>query len=345
MTQKMKAVFLTDYGKDKKNFELRETEQPTIEQGEVLIQCEGFGLNYADVMARQGLYKGAPPVPCVLGYDVVGIVKQVGCNRDEDWIGKRVVGLTRFGGYAEYSKTKVSAIAEVPNNWSIAEATAIATQYCTAYYASQYITNLHQGDKVLIHAAAGGVGTALTQIAKAKGCIVFGLTSSQEKIEYLLKNGVDFPNNISEKNYHEEFLKLSKGVKADVIFNSIGGESIKKDFGILSISGRLINYGAASISGKKPNLFTLLGLLRKTPKIKPLKLLGKSSGIMGVNMLTVGDVKPEIISECMKSVIELIQENPQIRPISGGEFPASEIIQAHDLLASRKSTGKIGISW
>ncbi len=341
----MKAVFLTKYGKNQQNLELRDTNLPTLEQGEVMIECEGFGLNYADVMARQGLYKGAPPIPCVLGYDVVGKVTEVAENENKHWIGKRVVGLTRFGGYAEFAKTKVSAIAEIPSDWSIAEATAIATQYCTAYYSSQYVTNLHPGDKVLIHAAAGGVGTALTQIAKAKGCEVYGLTSSDSKFDYLKSNGVDFPINLSKSNYHEQFKKLTGGKKADVIFNSIGGESIKEDFRILSVSGRLVNYGAASISGKKPNLFTLLGLLRKTPKIKPLKMLGKSSGLIGVNMLSVGDVKPEVVSYCMKEVIKLIKENTSIKPISGGEFPVSEITKAHDLLASRKSTGKIGVKW
>lgn len=341
----MKAIFLTKYGKNLSNLELRQSEIPTLEKGEVLIQCEGFGLNYADVMARQGLYKGAPPVPCVLGYDVVGKVTEVSNPENEHWIGKRVVGLTRFGGYAEFAKTKASAIAEIPDEWSVSEATAIATQYCTAYYSSQYVTNLHPGDKVLIHAAAGGVGTALTQIAKAKGCEVYGLTSSDAKFDYLKSNGVDFPINLSKSNYQEQFTKLSGGKKADIIFNSIGGESIKEDFRILSISGRLVNYGAASISGKKPNVFTLLSLLRKTPKIKPLRLLGKSSGIIGVNMLSVGDVKPEVVSYCMKEVIKLIKENPSIKPISGGEFSVAEVIKAHDLLASRKSTGKIGVKW
>lgn len=341
----MKALFLVKNTKTDQAFELRETAMPVLENGEVLIECEGFGLNYADVMARQGLYKGAPPIPCVLGYDVVGKVTQVADKEDEKWIGKRVVGLTRFGGYAEFAKTKVTAITEIPNEFTISEATAIATQYCTAYYSSQYVTNLHKGDKVLIHAAAGGVGTALTQIAKAKGCEVYGLTSSEAKFDYLKSNGVDFPINLSSSDYHEQFMKLTNGNKADVIFNSIGGESIKEDMRILSVSGRLVNYGAASISGKKPNLFTLLSLLRKTGKIKPLKLLGKSSGIIGVNMLSVGDVKPEVVSECMTQVVQLMKDNPSIKPISGGEFSVDEITKAHDLLASRKSTGKIGVRW
>ncbi|MGB1041467.1 MAG: alcohol dehydrogenase catalytic domain-containing protein, partial [Flavobacteriales bacterium] len=158
----MKAIFLTKYGTPKEAFELREIEKPTLGNDELLIECEGFGLNYADVMARQGLYKGAPPTPCVLGYDVVGKVVEVKDESYSHLLGKRVVGLTKFGGYAEFAKTKLTAVTEIPNSLSVAEGTAIATQYCTAYYASSFITNLHKGDKVLIHAAAGGVGTALT---------------------------------------------------------------------------------------------------------------------------------------------------------------------------------------
>ena len=214
----MKALFLTKYGKSIENFEVREIDIPTLSDGEVLIKCEGFGLNYADVMARQGLYKGAPPLPCVLGYDVVGEVIKVAEEENKHWIGKRVVGLTRFGGYAEFAKTNLTAITEIPNDWSISEATAIATQYCTAFYASQYVTNLHAGNKVLIHAAAGGVGTALTQIAKAKGCEVYGLTSSETKFEYLKKNGVDFPINLSVSQYQDQFLKLTNGKKSGCNF-------------------------------------------------------------------------------------------------------------------------------
>lgn len=341
----MKAIYLTNYGTTNNNFKLKEISKPSLEDDEVLIECEGFGLNYADVMARQGLYKGAPPLPCVLGYDVVGKVIETKNEKDQHWIGKRVVGLTRFGGYAQFAKTKVTAITEIDYSFSVSEATAIATQYCTAYYASHYITNLHPGDKVLIHAAAGGVGTALTQLAKAKGCEVYGLTSSDAKFNYLTQNGVDYPINLSNSSYHEQFMKLSRGKKADVIFNSIGGKSIQDDQRILSVGGRLVNYGAASISGKKPNLFTLLSLLRKTGKVKPLKLLGKSSGILGVNMLTIADVKPEIISECMTQVVQLMKDNSSIKPISGGEFSENQLTEAHNLLASRKSTGKIAIKW
>ena len=341
----MKAIFLVKNTTSDKAFELRETPMPIVEKGEVLIQCEGFGLNYADVMARQGLYKGAPPIPCVIGYDVVGKITEVFDEKDKGLIGKRVVGLTKFGGYAQFAKTDVTAITEIDDTLSISEATAIATQYCTAYFASSYITNLHKGDKVLIHAAAGGVGTALTQIAKAKGCETYGLTSSNKKIDYLKSNGLDHPINLKETDCQDQFMKLSNGIKADVIFNSMGGESIQKDMKILSVGGRLINYGAASISGKKPNLFTLLSLLRKTGKLKPLQLLGKSAGIIGVNMLSIADKKPELIGECLTAVVKLMKENKNIKPISGGEFSVDNIAEAHALLESRKSTGKIGVKW
>jgi len=341
----MKAIFLIKNATSDKAFELRETAMPVLEKGEVLIQCEGFGLNYADVMARQGLYKGAPPLPCIIGYDVVGKITEVFDDKDKRLIGKRVVGLTKFGGYAQFAKTNATAVTEISDDLSISEASAIATQYCTAYFASSYITNLHKGDKVLIHASAGGVGTALTQIAKAKGCEVYGLTSTTKKFDYLKNNGVDFPINLNESEYQEQFMKLSGGVKADVIFNSMGGDSIQNDMKIISVGGRLINYGAASISGKKPNLFTLLSLLRKTGKIKPLKLLGKSAGIIGVNMLSIADKKPEIIGECLAAVVKLMKENNKVKPISGGEFSFEDIDKAHALLESRKSTGKVGVKW
>lgn len=341
----MKAIFLIKNATSDKAFELRETAMPVLEKGEVLIQCEGFGLNYADVMARQGLYKGAPPLPCIIGYDVVGKITEVFDDKDKGLIGKRVVGLTKFGGYAQFAKTNATAVTEISDDLSISEASAIATQYCTAYFASSYVTNLHKGDKVLIHASAGGVGTALTQIAKAKGCEVYGLTSTTKKFDYLKNNGVDFPINLNKSEYQEQFMKLSGGVKADVIFNSMGGDSIQDDMKIISVGGRLINYGAASISGKKPNLFTLLSLLRKTGKIKPLKLLGKSAGIIGVNMLSIADKKPEIIGECLAAVVKLMKENNKVKPISGGEFSFEDIDKAHALLESRKSTGKVGVKW
>lgn len=342
----MKAVFLVKHGKAEKAFEIRETPKPTLEKDEVLIKVEAFGLNYADVMARHGLYRDAPDKPCVLGYDVVGEVVEVSNNSDKSLIGKRVVGLTRFGGYAEYAKTSNTAIAEVSNSLNAAEATAVATQYCTAYYASQYLTQLHEGEKVIIHACAGGVGTALTQIAKLRGCEVYGLTSRDEKFNYLKENGVDHPINYIKEDYHKAFKRISGDDSADVIFNSMGGSTFKKDFKLLRAGGRLATYGAAEMSGKPANIFTLLGIVRKFGFYSPVQFMSNTRSVLGINMLRVADFNRESFKRSLDGVVKLIEdESNSVMPMSGGIFSVSDVAKAHEFLESRKSTGKIAVTW
>ena len=227
----MKAAVLTAKGDASKAFQIKEVPKPRPKDLEVLIEVEAFGLNFADVMARRGLYNDAPPLPSVLGYDVVGEVVEAVCDNGKKLLVKRVVAMTRFGGYAEYAKTDVSGLAVISKNLEAVKASALATQYCTAYYGAMECTNLFEGDRVLIHAAAGGVGTAITQLAKLRGCEVIGLTSKEEKIEYLKNNGVDHPINISKGDYIDQIKKISNE-KMDVIFNSVGGKTYKKDIDI-----------------------------------------------------------------------------------------------------------------
>ena len=179
----MKAAVLVKNGHAATAFEIREVPKPALAKGQVLIKVECFGLNFADVMARQGMYKEAPPIPAILGYDVAGTVEEVSDGVINVKPGDKVFAMTRFGGYAEYAVTNSSAVALIPNNISSAAATALATQYCTAYYAAAEMVNLHEGDKVLIHAGAGGVGIALIQYATYKGCEIFSLLPAVEKID------------------------------------------------------------------------------------------------------------------------------------------------------------------
>ena len=180
----MKAIFLIKNGLAEKAFEIRETSIPNPNSGQVLIKVEAFGLNFADVMARNGMYKDAPPMPCVLGYDVAGKIEKIGEGVTHLKIGDRVTAMTRFGGYAEFAITDARATAIIPETIDAASATALTTQYCTAYFAAAEMVNLHPGDKVLIHSGAGGVGTALIQFAKYKQCEIFSTAGSEEKIKY-----------------------------------------------------------------------------------------------------------------------------------------------------------------
>ena len=174
------AFVLCKFGPSAQAFERKIVEIPALDSDEVLIESEAFGLNYADVMARRGLYREAPAFPCVIGYEVVGTIIQTGSSVDITLIGKRVVAFTRFGGYAKHVITTKDAIAEI-GKMPVNDALALATQGVTAYYMANYISPVRTGEHVLIHAAAGGVGTLLIQLAKQAGAIVIAKVSSKEK--------------------------------------------------------------------------------------------------------------------------------------------------------------------
>lgn len=341
---KMRAAVLVRTGDATKAFEIREVDQPNISGLDVLIKVEGFGLNFADVMARNGLYQDAPPLPSILGYDVVGKVVESASEEGQSLVGKRVVAMTRFGGYAEFAKTDYRACAVISDQLSITKAAALATQYCTAYYAAYECTNLFEGYRVLIHASAGGVGTALTQLSKLKGCTVFGTTGSDSKFEYLKNNGVDFPINYIKTDYEKELLKLSGGQKLDVAFNSVGGSTFKKDLKLLEKGGKSIIYGAAERSGKKGGPLATLGLAWNFGIFSPIQLLMNSQGIIGINMLRIADHKPLVLKRCLEEVVRMTEEGI-LNPEEGGTFDIQQISEAHAYLESRKSTGKIAVKW
>ena len=191
----MKTVTLVKHGKAEQAFELRESKMPVPAENQVLINVEAFGLNYADVMARFGLYKEAPALPSVLGYEVVGYIESKGAGVTSLQNGQRVVAFTRFGGYAQYAVAEAVAVTPIPETMEVGVAAALATQYCTAFYASEIMANVQAGEHVMIHAAAGGVGIALIQLAKRKKCTVYGTASAESKLYFLRSPGVDYPIN------------------------------------------------------------------------------------------------------------------------------------------------------
>ncbi|UCG27420.1 MAG: zinc-binding dehydrogenase [Bacteroidales bacterium] len=340
----MKAIYLTKYGKSSDAFEIRECSKPEPGPNSVLIKVETFGLNFADVMARNGLYRAAPPLPCILGYEVVGVIERRGEGVEQFENGQKVVAFTRFGGYAEYAVTDYRAVAPLPEDYDICEAAALPTQYGTAYHCACDLANIRQGEHVLIHAAAGGVGIALTQLAKLKGCIVYGTVSSDEKMQLLEKQGVDYPINYSETDYAKAILKIRGNKKMDAIFNPIGGKFFKTDRKILGYGGRLIGFGASDRLGRRKNIFSKYKLLLDFGFIHPVGLLVSSTTVGGANMLKLADHKPEILRRCLENVTDLAIKG-KIKPYVGGRFGPEELSKAHELLENRKSLGKLVIRW
>lgn len=339
----MKAAFLVKKGSGAEAFELREVNKPEPLKDEVLIKVNCFGLNYADVMARRGLYREAPPMPCIIGYEVVGIIEAVGDDSNKDWIGKKVVGFTRFGGYAEYATTSVKAIAEI-GDMDEGEAAAIAVQYATAYYMSWDTINLYQGDKVMIHAGAGGVGTALIQLCKLKGCEVFSNAGSDEKLEFMKAQGADHVMNYRNEDYLEKIKKLLNKEKITVAFNPIAGSTFKKDLELIGSGGKVILFGGSELSGSKWGFFSSLNFMRKMGLLLPIVLMMKSKSVLGVNMLKIGDNEPAVLERCLKNVVDLVNQG-KLKPHVGGRFNISDLGKAHDFLESRKSVGKVVVYW
>ena len=340
----MKAFQLVKYGASSSLvFNEVDLEKPTLSNDdELLVKVHAFGLNYADVMARKGLYKSAPPLPCVLGYEVIGEIVAVKNTKNQDWIGKRVLAMTRFGGYAEYAKTKIKGIIEIPKEISNGAALALATQYCTAYFALCHEIKLYPGETVLIHAASGGVGTALTQLAKWKGCKVIGLTRSPKKVDYLKRNGVDLAVVTTETDYKSEVDNHPEYNKVSAAFNAVGGSTVKKDLSILDSNGKLVFYGISDRSKKRKGiLYTLLQLF-KIGKIHPVFLLMKSQGVIGLNLLSIADKKPEKLQYVLQELVELAKQK-HITPVADFKFAWKDLPKAHDGFEKGKYTGKIYI--
>jgi NADPH2:quinone reductase len=338
----MKAIYLNKYGAADKAFEIKEAPVPQAGPRDVIIKSTCFGLNFADVVARRGLYPDAPKNPAILGYDVAGHISEIGNEVTEFKVGDRVAALTRFGGYGEYVKTMVEGVTALPDSLGDEQGAALATQACTAYYSAVHCVNLQPDDKVLIQAAAGGVGSILTQIAKHKGCQVIG-TASSGKMDFLKENGVDIAIDYTKKDFSQVIKDKLGAAPLDVVFDSIGGSTFKKAWKLIQPGGTMVNFGAAAqVAGS--NKLKSLGVVAGFGLFTPLQLLMSSRSMIGVNMLRIADHKPQLFQRVFSGVMEMADQGI-IQPILSKNYRPEEIAEAHSYLESRQSIGKITITW
>src|SRR5262245_17969450 len=288
----MRAIWLRRHGAADAAFVIRETPPPAPRAGEVRVATEMSGVNFADVMARLGLYQDAPPLPFVPGYEVVGRIEAIGEGVADLREGQRVLAFTRFGGYASTAVASARVTVPVSDQADAAAFTALATQGSTAYYCAHELVQLHPGDHVLIQAAAGGVGSALVQMAKHAGCVVYGTAGSRRKIEFLASLGVDHPMPYREVDFAREFLERSNGRRADVVFDSLGGSAFKKGLALLASGGRMVCIGAASMAGRSPSILRAMRVAAQFGFLHPIPLMTRSKSVLGVNMLRIADERP-----------------------------------------------------
>jgi len=340
----MRAMYLIRTGDAAQAFELHEAPTPEPGAGQLRVAVEGFGLNYADVSARRGLYQDAPPLPSVLGYEVVGRVDALGPGVDGLAVGQRVTALTRFGGYATHALTDACAVAPIPDDMDVGVAAALPTQGCTAYYMAEEMVHLHAGDHVLVHAAAGGVGTLLVQLCKRRGCVVYGTAGTDDKLGLLRELGVDHPINYRSGDFAAAVRALRGEAGLDVIFDSIGGATTRRGLALLGAGGRMVCFGAADHTPGPLQPLRSVRFLLSFGLPHPVLLMLRSRALIGVNMLRIADQRPLVLQRCLRAVVDLALRG-ELRAVVGGRFGAAELAAAHALLESRRSTGKIVVTW
>ncbi len=338
----MKAIRLVKYGNAEDAFQIVDLPDPHPADNEVLIRVSSFGLNFADVLSRRHLYRDAPSLPYIPGYEVVGVVEESRTPYLKE--GERVVAFTRFGGYAEKVAVPVLGVVPLPENIGDAAGTALATQYCTAWHAAIDMAHVRRDELVLIHAAAGGVGIALTQLARLRGATVAGTAGSDEKTAFLKEQGVEYAINYRKKDFEEELPRLTGGRMPDVVFDPVGGKNFSKSRHLLAHGGRIVTYGASSQLALRGNPLAPLRLLFGFGFLHPVGLIIQSKGVLGVNMLKIADHKPHVLQQAMKEVVRLAGEG-KLQPVIGKEYPAEKIAEAHAFLESRRSIGKIVLHW
>ena len=339
----MKAVVLTGTG-GYDVLQVQERPDPPVGPGDVRIAVKAAGINFADTMARVGLYPDAPKPPCVLGYEVAGEVESVGEGVSEFAVGDRVVGGTRFGGQAELVTVPEAQTFALPAGLSFEQGAAIPVNYGTAYAALILMGSLRKGDRVLIHAAAGGVGISATQIARNAGAEIFG-TASPSKHEAIRAQGVDHPIDYRSRDFEAETMRITGGEGVDLVIDALGPTSFRKDYRLLRSGGRLVMYGLSegTRDGKR-SVAAMLKSLASMPSAtmpwwKSLLIMNENKGVFGLNMLKWWDAEGSL-----DRVLDPLTEDltaGRLQPVVAEAFPFERAGDAHKFIAERRNVGKV----
>ena len=328
----MRAVVITKHGPPSV-LAVQERPDPTIGPGEVRIDVAAAGVNFADVMARMGLYPDAPKPPCVIGYEVAGTVLELGEGVNGLVPGQRVLAGTKFGGYATQVAVPASDVVPLPDSLTFEQGAAIPVNYVTAWAALIRYGAVQPGERVLIHAAAGGVGISATQIAKRAGAEVYG-TASPSKHERCREVGVDHALDYTSPGWERDLPKM------DVILDAVAGQSFRTSYSLLRAGGRLVAFGASSlVSGQRRNVVTALRTLARMPRFSLIKQMSESKAVIGLNMLTLWKDR-QSLQPWIAPLVEMLEDGT-IKPVVAGAFSFEEAGAAHTMITERRNVGKV----
>jgi NADPH:quinone reductase len=287
-------------------FELREVDDPVAHDGEALVRVRAAGINFLDVLIRRGRYPQMPELPAVLGVEVAGELED----------GRRVMTMVPAGGYGELVAVPRASLAPLPDKASFAEGAGFLLTFLTAYVPLTRQVRFEEERTVLVHAAAGGVGTASIQVARALGAHVVAAVGSPEKLELCRDLGAE------EAYVYDE---IPGDLRVDVVVDPVGGELFEAAVGRLRPLGQLVAIGFAG------------GLW---PELQPAQLVGRNVGVQGVYIGRLLRHAPDVIAAATRELLELWSSR-RIRPVVGAEFPLADVEDAHALVESRRSVGKV----
>jgi len=334
----MRKVVVTGAGSVDK-LKMVEEPDPTPGAGELRIRVKASGVNFADILGRRGLYPDAPAFPFVIGYEVSGIVDQVGDDVDSGLMGQEVISLTAFGGYADTAIVRPEQVFSKPKKLDFVHAAAIPVQYLTAYQLVVIMGGLKKGETILIHNAGGGVGLAALDFARHIGAKTIG-TASPGKHDFLKNRGIDEVIDYRHKDWFSELMELTDGRGADLIIDPIGGKYTRQSYKALASAGRLGVFGASAVTESKlAGKLGFLKLLFQTPLFHPFQLMNANKGVFGVNLghLWADHERVRRWGEEILRGVEAGWVNPHVDTT----FPLEKVGEAHSYIEARRNIGKV----
>ena len=340
----MRQIWIPRAG-DPNVLEVREAPDPQPGPGEVRVAVEAAGINFADVLARQGLYPDAPPLPAVVGYEVAGRVDAVGAGVTAFAEGDAVIALARFGGYTSHLVAPVARVFARPDGMTAETGAAIPVNYLTAFQMMIVMGSVRHARelggrrvRVLVHGASGGVGTACADIGKAYGAELFG-TASPGKHDYVRERGYDHAIDYRNDDFVAEVMRITDGAGVDLVLDAVGGKHWARSLETLSPSGRLVVFGISAIAGggKIELAKALVGI--PWLKVNPIRLLNANQGVLGVNVGHLWDEAPRVAG-WMRAILGMYRRG-DVRPHVDRVFAFDEAADAHRYIEDRKNTGKV----
>ena len=312
-----------------------ERPDPPLPPGHVRVEVAAAGVNFADTMARTGMYPDAPKLPMVVGYEVAGTVAELGDGVDALAAGDRVMAVTRFGGYASQVVVPAGDAIPLPERLTLEQGAAIPVNYATAWAALLGYGSLQEGEQVLVHAAAGGVGIAATQIAKRRGATVHG-TASAHKHGRIRELGVDHAHDYRSRGW-------DRGLAGsfDLVLDAVGGASFRRSYRLLRPGGRLVAYGASSLqTGEKRNLRRMLPqAARMFRGFDLIAQMSESKTVIGLNMLRLWDDRGSLAP--WLAPLQALIDDGTVEPVVSDAVPFDRAADAHRLIAERRNVGKV----